>query len=766
MALRLDYGVDVPGSDQTALMPIPEQTPMAAPLTGLPAMLPPITPGTPPMLPGATSDFDAAIKKALISVLQETTQPQQQQEPRKGLGWLAMIPGYAQGVQKRQAFEQQQETLKLQQQAMKGQQASQQLQRLVMLHKLQQQQQEEETGRHIGQLFAQGKDMSDPATQQQVLGMLGNAGMPVDQLMKLHQSFAAQRELSQNAQVGAGGALPAAGAPAATPPTEGAAPAPTGMMMDLPQAPAPVSPSFAQKVSEVSQRLGMDPTHLMQIMNFETGGTFSTSMQNQAGSGATGLIQFMPSTAENMGTTTQHLARMTPEQQLDYVEQYFTPYKGKLGNLQDAYMAVLYPKAIGKSPETVLFKQGTPEYFQNAGLDRQSKGTVTVADATQAVADYARRTGLGGPAQGPGGGPPVATNAGGAAGMAPGGPPSRGQEAMQLDLARLMARRDQLMQVQQALRALKPVTEAGRKDIDTRMDNVRQDLTALNTNIQQVQQQMEPGDLFKAMLRQNNGNLALTQRQYMDFEIEKARRTQEAGLVGAAERAAGVKRAEIDAARQAYGEQTLTEAQKAGKAPVYYDVVTAKETQGSKPYAQVREDEAAGKVVPVIDPDTHHSLVSLNRSIPVLADLREDFAKIFEKGGIYENLAPQDRAAAAIRGTFGILTQSNKALAVVSRRIESNLEKLARSIGDVRGAGTEGDVNRMRAGLPQLQPWKIPDSKEVAYELYNKMLDSVNGIYSALLRQDTYQHPRLKPLGAPLTSSGAAGLDILEKAVQ
>ena len=44
---------------------------------------------------------------------------------------------------------------------------------------------------------------------------------------------------------------------------------------------------------------------------------------------------------------------MTPEQQLDYVERYLEPYKGKIGTLKDLYMAVLYPAAIGKSEDSV-----------------------------------------------------------------------------------------------------------------------------------------------------------------------------------------------------------------------------------------------------------------------------------------------------------------------------------------------------------------------------------------------------------------------------
>ena len=61
-----------------------------------------------------------------------------------------------------------------------------------------------------------------------------------------------------------------------------------------------LSASFQQKVEEIEQRLRMAPGSLLAVMRFETGGTFDPAERNRAGSGATGLIQFMPSTAKNL----------------------------------------------------------------------------------------------------------------------------------------------------------------------------------------------------------------------------------------------------------------------------------------------------------------------------------------------------------------------------------------------------------------------------------------------------------------------------------
>ncbi len=63
----------------------------------------------------------------------------------------------------------------------------------------------------------------------------------------------------------------------------------------------------------------------------------------------------MPATATSLGTSTAALAAMTEVHQLDYVKKYFQSYSGKLNTLEDVYMAILYPAAIGKPAESTLF---------------------------------------------------------------------------------------------------------------------------------------------------------------------------------------------------------------------------------------------------------------------------------------------------------------------------------------------------------------------------------------------------------------------------
>lgn len=145
-------------------------------------------------------------------------------------------------------------------------------------------------------------------------------------------------------------------------------------------------PDFAREVDALGAELGVDPMALMAVMDFESG--FKTDIRNAAGSGATGLIQFMPSTARSLGTTTQELAGMNRVQQMTYVRKYFKQYGNRLagGNVDDIYMAVLWPKAIGKPDGYAIFKSGTIAYTQNKGLDTNGDGIVTKYEAASKVA--------------------------------------------------------------------------------------------------------------------------------------------------------------------------------------------------------------------------------------------------------------------------------------------------------------------------------------------------------------------------------------------
>lgn len=150
---------------------------------------------------------------------------------------------------------------------------------------------------------------------------------------------------------------------------------------------AKVSKTFRDRVFWIETQLGMPADYLMAAMAFESGESFRPDVRNAAGSGATGLIQFMPATARSLGTTVERLAAMTAEDQLNYVYKYFKPYNGRLKTLADVYMAILWPRAVGKPESYVLWtrdKEPTT-YRQNAGLDADKNGAITKAEAAGKV---------------------------------------------------------------------------------------------------------------------------------------------------------------------------------------------------------------------------------------------------------------------------------------------------------------------------------------------------------------------------------------------
>jgi hypothetical protein len=114
---------------------------------------------------------------------------------------------------------------------------------------------------------------------------------------------------------------------------------------------------------------------------------------------ATGLIQFTPKTAMNLGTTVEDLYRMTATQQLDYVYLYFKPYANKMKSVSDVYAIVFMPLALGKDANYVMGKKGdsgqlipglskNAVYTQNSGLDLNHDEIITVAELTARATNY------------------------------------------------------------------------------------------------------------------------------------------------------------------------------------------------------------------------------------------------------------------------------------------------------------------------------------------------------------------------------------------
>jgi tape measure domain-containing protein len=136
-------------------------------------------------------------------------------------------------------------------------------------------------------------------------------------------------------------------------------------------------PDFLDKLKIGSQKRGINPDHLLNVMAVETGGTFNPAAKNP-NSTASGLIQFMAKTANELGTTTAALRSMSATKQLDYVFKYFDHYfKGKDLSTQGALYSAVGTGKVGRDDEAVVMRRGDRGYAGNAPTwDRNGDGII------------------------------------------------------------------------------------------------------------------------------------------------------------------------------------------------------------------------------------------------------------------------------------------------------------------------------------------------------------------------------------------------------
>jgi hypothetical protein len=168
-----------------------------------------------------------------------------------------------------------------------------------------------------------------------------------------------------------------------------------------------IDQDFAASIESLGNDLGVDPMYLANVMYSES--QLDPSKKNKAGSGATGLIQFMPTTASNLGTTTDELSRMTSVEQMEYVRRYFSADNLGAGRLRDLQndpsqhnvnMAVFLPSMIGRPVDTQVpqkyWRQNgsirTPADYTRSAEERvnayiQSKPVDTQTDPVDAQTD-------------------------------------------------------------------------------------------------------------------------------------------------------------------------------------------------------------------------------------------------------------------------------------------------------------------------------------------------------------------------------------------
>lgn len=143
---------------------------------------------------------------------------------------------------------------------------------------------------------------------------------------------------------------------------------------------------------------GLEPDYISAVMHLESG--YRPNIQNLQGAPALGLVQFwrdfFPSVAKKAGQPKakwNSLRTSTALQQIPFVVANFTGKGlGADSTPTDYYMANLMPAFVGKPPDFELGALDSPEvlpgtglskgavFRENAGLDRDGDGTITVSD--------------------------------------------------------------------------------------------------------------------------------------------------------------------------------------------------------------------------------------------------------------------------------------------------------------------------------------------------------------------------------------------------
>ena len=152
-----------------------------------------------------------------------------------------------------------------------------------------------------------------------------------------------------------------------------------------------LSEAFCNKAVAIAKRLNCDPNDLLAVMYSES--SLKPTSVNKS-SGATGLIQFMPATAKELGTTTQALKTMSAEEQLVYVEKYLHNAK-RIAGFKDnekigagTLYALVYLPGRAKRDVLASVNENNGYYSGNTPFDINRDGKITKAELAQRLRGY------------------------------------------------------------------------------------------------------------------------------------------------------------------------------------------------------------------------------------------------------------------------------------------------------------------------------------------------------------------------------------------
>jgi len=133
--------------------------------------------------------------------------------------------------------------------------------------------------------------------------------------------------------------------------------------------------AFMSEVSRLQEKYpGLTKSELFRIIQGES--AFNPQAQNKD-SKAAGLFQFIPSTAAELGYTTEDILSMAPTEQLRVYDKYLERWGYQGGNALGIMQAA--PAYANAAPDEVIYAKGTKAWEQNPGWRPAGGGDITVS---------------------------------------------------------------------------------------------------------------------------------------------------------------------------------------------------------------------------------------------------------------------------------------------------------------------------------------------------------------------------------------------------
>ena len=135
---------------------------------------------------------------------------------------------------------------------------------------------------------------------------------------------------------------------------------------------------FLKEVKKAAKEINCNYKDLLALLNSESS-LNPKAINNRTK--AAGLLQFMPSTAKDLGTSTEEILNMSATEQLVYVVKYFKIHKKIAGfkpnarlDAADLYALTFLP---GRAKREILTDSSEKYYKHNKGLDLDRDGKIT-----------------------------------------------------------------------------------------------------------------------------------------------------------------------------------------------------------------------------------------------------------------------------------------------------------------------------------------------------------------------------------------------------